>query len=126
MYYSKQALRRGCPHLHIYTLTFPVAELLRGTYQYRFYVEFTEPLLFNINEFIVGAFNVLKYSRMWRRKILMAMEASTVPASRHIICSVIIKVISHGQESISQASWEIALPSVPCGLLFGKKKNPQN
>ena len=49
MYYSKQALRRGCPHLHIYTLTFPVAELLRGTYQYRFYVEFTEPLLFNIN-----------------------------------------------------------------------------
>ena len=25
-----------------------------------------------------------------------------------------------------QASWEIALPSVPCGLLFGKKKYPEN
>lgn len=39
-----------------------------------------------------------------------------------IFCSVILKVISHGEESISQASWEIALPSVPCGLLLRKKK----
>lgn len=49
VYYSKQALRRGRPLLHIYTFTFPGAELLRGTYQYRFYVEFAEPSLFNIN-----------------------------------------------------------------------------